>query len=252
MCYPYRPEGHASSPVRRKWPTAAQPSASGVLTMMAWPLASRMRTRGGRSLTPQPDRQDRMQFRILVLTLLLIAAIAPAADASSRQLALFQEDGPIVNGDPAQRAAALDELQALGVDAIKIQLNWSEVAPRTRRKPAGFDGRDPAGYPGWGKFDAAVSAAQERGFRVMLALSPPVPGWATKRRGDREGVDRPSSKEFGRFAEAAGKRYASVDLWTLWNEPNHPGFLYPQATRERAPYSPQLYRALLRAAVAGL
>ena len=193
-----------------------------------------------------------MQFRILVLTFLLIAAMAPAADASSRQLALFQEDGPIVNGDPAQRAAALDELQALGVDAIKIQLNWSEVAPRTRRKPAGFDGRDPAGYPGWGKFDAAVSAAQERGFRVMLALSPPVPGWATKRRGDREGVDRPSSKEFGRFAEAAGKRYASVDLWTLWNEPNHPGFLYPQATRERVPYSPQLYRALLRAGVAGL
>ena len=64
----------------------------------------------------------------------------------------------------------------------------------------------------------------------MIALSPPVPGWATARRGDRSGVDRPSATEYARFAEAAGRRYPSVDLWTLWNEPNHPGFLYPQAS----------------------
>jgi hypothetical protein len=193
-----------------------------------------------------------MRIRTTILTLLLLALTPAAASASTKQLALFQEDGPIVNGTPAQRAAALDELTALGVDAIKIQLNWAEVAPRTKRKPSGFDGADPADYPGWGKFDAAVAAAQARGFRVMLALSPPVPGWATARRGDVESVDRPSSREYGRFVQAAGTRYASVDLWTLWNEPNHPGFLYPQATRARVPASPRLYRSLIRSAVTGL
>ena len=43
-----------------------------------------------------------------------------------------------------------------------------------------------------------------------------------------------------------------MDLWTLWNEPNHPGFLYPQASRARVPYSPRLYRSLIKAGTSGL
>ena len=68
----------------------------------------------------------------------------------------------------------------------------------------------------------------------MLALSPL--GARLRDQGARRhasGVDRPSATEFGRFAEAAGRRFPSVDLWTLWNEPNHPGFLFPQATQAR-------------------
>ena len=60
-----------------------------------------------------------------------------------------------MTGGPGARDTTLSELQGLGVDVIKIQLNWDEVAPRTRRKPAGFDGSDPADYPA-GKFDDAV------------------------------------------------------------------------------------------------
>ena len=193
-----------------------------------------------------------MRFKTITLTLLLLALIPGAAAAGTGQLALFQDDDGLVNGGAGRRAATVSELQALGVDAVKIQLNWAEVAPRTKKKPAGFDGSDPADYPGWTKFDDAVRAAQNGGFRVMIALSPPVPGWATARRGDRSGVDRPSAKEYARFAEAAGRRYPSVDLWTLWNEPNHPGFLYPQASRSRVPYSPRLYRSLIKAGTTGL
>ena len=43
----------------------------------------------------------------------------------------------------------------------------------------------------------------------------------------------------------------AVDLFTVWNEPNHPGFLQPQWRREGGryvPHSPHLYRALVRAA----
>ena len=193
-----------------------------------------------------------MRFKTITLSLLLLALLPAASEASTKQLSIFQADQQLVGVSPATRDATLAELRALGVDAIKIQLTWSEVAPRTARKPAGFDGSDPADYPGFPAFATAVSDAQAAGFRVMLALSPTVPGFATKERGDTFGVDRPSATEFGRFAEAAGRRFASVDLWTLWNEPNHPGFLFPQATKAHVPYSPRLYRSLLRAGVSGL
>jgi hypothetical protein len=97
-----------------------------------------------------------------------------------------------------------------------------------------------------------VGAAKARGFQVMVAIGPPVPGWATKRKGDRSGVDRPSAREYGRYTEAAAKRYPEADIWTLWNEPNHPGHLYPQSPRAGRPVAPGLYRAMVRAAVKGL
>lgn len=43
----------------------------------------------------------------------------------------------------------------------------------------------------------------------------------------------------------------AVDLFTIWNEPNHSGFLQPQWRREGGryvPYSPHLYRAMVYAA----
>jgi hypothetical protein len=97
-----------------------------------------------------------------------------------------------------------------------------------------------------------LADANARGFKVMFALAPPAPGWATPRRGDRAGVTRPNAREFGRFAQAAARRFPGVDAWTLWNEPNHPGHLYPQSTKGGRPVAPHHYRALVRAAVSGL
>lgn len=196
-----------------------------------------------------------MTFRwptTLLLCLAALAALPAAASASSGQLAVFEDNGRLAQRGDVAREATLDELKALGVDVIKFQLPWADIAPRTATKPAGFDGSNPSAYPGWGPFDALFGSARARGFRVMLAIGPPAPGWATARRGDRVGVDRPSATEYGRFVEAAGKRYSAADLWTLWNEPNHRGFLYPQSTSRRIPYAPRLYRSLVRAGVAGL
>jgi hypothetical protein len=194
-------------------------------------------------------------MRTLLSTLLLclaLAGVVPAvASASTHQVALFQDDRQLLRNGPEVRDRTLDELRTLGVDAIKFQLDWNAAAPGDRTRPAGFDGRDPAAYD-WSFYDGLVAAAQARGFRVMAALSPPAPGWATAKRGDRLGVDRPSPTWYGRFAEAAGRHFRSIDLWTFWNEPNHPGFLYPQATNGHAAYSPHLYRRLVEAGVAGL
>jgi hypothetical protein len=196
-----------------------------------------------------------MRSRTFVSLLLIFAGLClvpAAAGASSTQLSVFQDDGALLHSGDGSRGNLLSEVDALGVDVIKAQLLWVDVAPRGKRKPSGFDGSDPNQYPGWQKYDAFVRDAQARGLRVMFALSPPYPGWATRRRGDLEGANRPSAREFGRFAEAAGERYPSVDIWTIGNEPNHPGFLSPQSKRGGAPVAPHLYRSMVRAAVAGL
>jgi hypothetical protein len=194
---------------------------------------------------------SRSLVRFALLWAGVLAGIPATASASTGQLALFQDDRELLQRGPAVRDATLDELKALGVDAIKFQLDWNATAPGDATRPPGFDGRDPSQYD-WSPYDGLVSAAQARGFAVLIALSPPAPGWATARRGDRFGVDRPSPLWFGRFAEAAGKRFGNVDIWAIANEPNHPRFLYPQATRGRVPLAPHLYRGLVRAAVAGL
>ena len=189
---------------------------------------------------------------ITALLCLAVLGLAPsAASASPGQLALFQDDRLLLLKGDAVRDQTLNEVRGLGVDAVKVGMPWSAVAPKGKRKPRGFDGSNPGAYH-WGAFDGAVSAAQARGFRVMIALSSPAPGWATRKRGDRVGVDRPKAREFRRFAEAAGKHFRTVDLWTIWNEPNHPHFLFPQATGKRVPFAPRLYRALAQAGATGL
>ena len=193
-----------------------------------------------------------MRFFTLTTALLVVLALLPAAaSASARQYALFQDEN-LITENGGTRAGTLDEVRALGADMIKVQMNWATVAPGTRRRPVGFDATDPAQYPGWGRYDEVLAMAKARGFQVMFALAPPAPGWATPTRGDRTGVTRPSAREFGRFATAAARRYPGVDVWTLWNEPNHPGHLYPQSTRGGRPVAPHHYRAMVRAAVRGL
>jgi hypothetical protein len=190
-------------------------------------------------------------FTLTAAVLLALALLPAAAGASPRQFALFQDETLLVENG-STRAATLDEIRALGADMIKVQVNWATVAPGGRRRPSGFDATDPSQYPGWERYDQVLADAKARGFKVMFALAPPAPGWATPTRGDREGVTRPSAREFGRFATAAARRFPGVDVWTIWNEPNHPGHLYPQSTRGGRPVAPHLYRGLVGAAVRGL
>jgi hypothetical protein len=188
----------------------------------------------------------------VLLALAAIALLPAAAGASPRQYALFQDDALLVERGDAQRQATLEEVRGLGVDMIKVQLNWASVAPGGRRKPKGFDATDPSGYQGWARYDTVLAEAHAKGFQVMFALAPPAPGWATlgtKR--DRAGVNRPSAREFGRFAEAAARHFPGVDVWTLWNEPNHPGHLFPQSVNGQ-PVAPHIYHEMVQAGARGL
>jgi hypothetical protein len=193
-------------------------------------------------------------MRLITLTTALLAALAvvPAtAGAGPRQYALFQDEA-LITQNAGTRGPTLDEVKGLGVDMIKVQLSWNVVAPSGRTKPKGFDGRDPSQYPGWARYDETIAAIKAHGMRVMFALAPPAPRWATGKPRDGAGIYRPNAREFGRFAEAAARRYPGVDVWSLWNEANHADHLQPQATRSGRLVAPRIYKAMVRAAVSGL
>jgi hypothetical protein len=153
--------------------------------------------------------------------------------------------------DPSTWPAALDEIQGLGVDSLRVVLLWRNVAPSSgsSRKPD-FDTTDPAGYD-WGQYDALLTEAKARGMRVLLTVSGPVPRWATEDK--RDNLTRPRPAEFARFMTAVGRHFASrVSSWSVWNEPNQPQFLQPQYDSAKRPVSPRIYRALYKAALKGL
>ncbi len=164
------------------------------------------------------------------------------------QWSVFEDHDSLVREGVAQRVRTLDELRTLGVDTLRIGIKWNEAAPRplARRRPS-FDATDPGAYPGFGNYDDLLRRAKAMGFRVIAYLAPDTPRWATAAKERVTGTTvntRPDPREFGDYAEAVAKRYADdIDLFSIWNEPNHVLFLKPQ--RE----SPRIYRALVSAAL---
>jgi hypothetical protein len=187
----------------------------------------------------------------IAILLMLLAAFPAAAAASSTQSMTFEAPSELL--DPSTRDRTLQEVRDFGVDRVRVLVYWRDYAPATNSKtrPA-FDATNPDAYPAgaWSRLDGLFSSAQARGLTVQLALTGPVPRWATQ--GKRDHLTRPNPKEFQAFATAVGRRYGDrVSVWSIWNEPNHPDFLRPQFERKRAT-SPRIYRNLFFAGQRGL
>ncbi|MDQ3740973.1 MAG: cellulase family glycosylhydrolase [Actinomycetota bacterium] len=182
-----------------------------------------------------------------LVAVLLLGATAPAHAARTQPLYF---DAPELR-NPEVREGTLDELQSLGVRAVRVVLYWQDVAPDAERNNRpDVDLTDPAAY-NWATYEEAIGAAHARGMRVLLTLTTPGPRWAMRDRSDR--VTRPSPAEFRKFVVAAGRRYGDrVDAWAALNEPNHPDFLGPQYAKSGRPLSPRIYRALFQAMDSGL
>jgi beta-glucosidase/6-phospho-beta-glucosidase/beta-galactosidase len=75
-----------------------------------------------------------------------------------------------------------------------------------------------------------VTRLARTGIKPMLMIDGPPPLWGSgnPRRGNPR--YRPSAPAFANFAAAVAKRYgADVDDYILWNEPNMPLWVQPQA-----------------------
>jgi hypothetical protein len=214
---------------------------------------------------PAMNRTRTRARHTLALAILLSLALIPAgrAAASASQLTIVQDDKEIVSSTSAHRALRLDELKALGIDVVKLRIDWRGVAPSpgSKKKPAGFSGEDSTKYPTgiWTNYDAALRAIAQRGLRPYVLLGGASPDWAGGKAG-RGG--RPDPAEFKRFVQAVGSRYSGtfspsatdplnalprVDIWSVWNEPDLKGWITPQYSNGR-PASPRIYRKLVYAA----
>lgn len=214
------------------------------------------------------------KFLTTALTCLLAFAafgcLSAPARANSTLESMFQDDNQLIFNTPDGTASAMDTLQLLGVDRIRVSVFWRTVAPDAENatKPS-FDASDPHAYgSGFDRYDQIVKLAAERHIAVNFNVTSPAPNWATGTPAGRPDLDEtfdPSAPEFGLFMTALGKRYdgnflvngialPKVRYWSIWNEPNQPGWLTPQWARDTraanawVEASPIIYRSLVDSA----
>jgi hypothetical protein len=190
---------------------------------------------------------------------------------------MFQDDALLVYGTNGVVEKTLATLKGLGVDRLRITVKWSDIAPdpTSRTRPRGFRAADPSAYSelGFARYDRIDLLAARQGIAVDFDVTAPAPLWATTR-----GVPAryaanaaPRARDFRAFVTALGRRYDGryaitipgvgrmtlprVSFWSVWNEPNQPGWLAPQyrrAGRGTEMEAPRLYRAYADAAYTAL
>ena len=154
-------------------------------------------------------------IRLVSLAALLAAALAifgapPRAAASVDQFTVLDPTPSLLNGESAaRRSDILDRLQSLGVDSVRIQVQWRVLAPapHSSTKPPAFDGSDPGSYPphAFDVLDSIVRGVDARGMKALLVPTGPIPDWASTT--GRGSLSDPSPVEFERFVQALGERY---------------------------------------------
>jgi hypothetical protein len=194
--------------------------------------------------------------RLLTAALAVALLLPVAAQASSSMETGIADDAALLNEpSDARAAAAVSAWAALGIDDVRIFVQWQAIAPANVevKAPGGFNSADPdsPGY-NWSRVDRAVDLVSAAGMRPLLVVTGPGPLWASQVPARHSVRYKPRPDLFGQFARAAALRYGgAVDRWVIWNEPNLPLWLQPQNTcvgRRCTPYAPHLYRRLARAA----
>jgi hypothetical protein len=195
--------------------------------------------------------------RILALLIpiaLLGLVLVPSAEAARSQAMIFDGGGALID-DAGSREQTLDEIQSLGGREVRVLVTWLYVTPPSLQqlgtKPPGSIADPNSGLYDWGGWDGLVESLRRRGMKIHMAISGPVPRWATKAR--RDNRTEPRTDYYQQFAQAVARRYGRYRpvTWATWNEPNQNSFLLPQYRRGK-PVSPKLYRNLHLAAVRGL
>ena len=189
--------------------------------------------------------------------------------ADSSQKSIFQDDDHLIYNSTSVVQETVARLAGLGVNELRITVKWSAIAPdaASRVVPAGFDPTDPADYlaSAWAPYDRVVRLAQAYGMSVEFNVTAPGPLWAMQpdapTSADADHWE-PNPAQFKAFVEALGTRYSGryegiprVSVWSIWNEPNEPGWLAPQSVTVNGSVvaaSADLYRNEMREAFAGL
>ena len=153
--------------------------------------------------------------RLVILAALAAALLLPAAAGASPYVRYgVQDDGWLEYG-PGTLEDRLAQLDDLGVDIVRVTLDWRATEPRR-------------GVDDWTRADALLDGLHEHGIAPLVTLYG-TPGWAN---GGKSENWAPTSKwTFAGFARRVAERYPFVHMWTIWNEPNQRRWLRPTSPR---------------------
>jgi hypothetical protein len=194
----------------------------------------------------------------------VLCSAGPAV-ASPLQISSLQDDHYLLNQTKESVVVkTLEKMRALGVQQIRVNLEWNTVAPdpNSYTEPK-FNALNPFMYPTlrWAPYDRIAFLAPHYGMSVQFDITGPGPLWAMGHKPPNKRAAThwyPNATDFLEFVYAVGERYSGlsgaqtrVDSWSIWNEPNQPGWLAPQWSGGVA-QSPQLYRSLAEDAYFGL
>jgi len=222
--------------------------------------------------------------RLLLPVLIAVAAFTvPASPAAANQQSMFSimmdDDLLLYRGDDA-RDRSMRRMKGLGVDFVRVTVLWEVVAQNAKvdrfgKKRRKFKADRHGTYPkqNWDKYDRLVRAGQTLGIGIYFNVTGPGPAWAhNKAPKSQKAFQRtwdPRAKEFYKFVKAVGTRYDGtqrdendgaktlprVGFWSIYNEPNQPGWLMPQYKKvgsKVVAWSPVMYRELWRQGRAAL
>jgi hypothetical protein len=195
-------------------------------------------------------RIRKLLISTLACTLLAGSAGAAQALASRGQITYFEASSLLLKANT--RHHAIEQLQYLGVKALRVELKWGEAAPdpTSATKPS-FEATNPASYD-WDDYATLLAEVKQLGWPVLLTITGPAPRWATANH-QAPYITRPDPKDFEEFTTAVAREFGSeVSIYSIWNEPNESVFLMPQWNANGTPASGRIYRGLYQAAYAGL
>ena len=173
-----------------------------------------------------------MRCRQGVVAALAVATSLGAASSvhAARGLEIgLQDDAVFLYQSYYNRELALRHARELGVTRLRMNVLWNRIAPfqdAQRSVPQQV-------IYNWGPYDALVDAAAAHGIKVQMTVAGPAPAWANgkHRAGLHNGAYKPNPRLYGRFLHDVALHFKGrVDRYSIWNEPNWPGWLAPQTS----------------------
>ena len=150
---------------------------------------------------------------LVAIVSLSAAAATTAASSPPAYRSLADPNRPLATAvvDPdnlgGPRPRRHTTLRRTGARFVRMFVNWSQVAPASAKKPAGFEARDPAdkAYQ-WAALDGQVTKAVAKGFAPIVYVQT-APRWAQQCTA-KSSACRPSPSELAQFLTAAARRYS--------------------------------------------
>jgi hypothetical protein len=189
-----------------------------------------------------------MRFRQGVAAALAVATSLGAASTAHAARGMevgLQDDAVFLYQSYYNRDVALQQARQLGVTRLRVNVLWNRIAPfqnTQRTVPATV-------IYNWLPYDQLVDAAAAAGIKVQMTVAGPAPAWANgkHRAGLHEGAYKPNARLYGRFIHDVALHFKGrVDRYSVWNEPNWPGWLAPYKS------APRQYAHLFRAGWIGV